>query len=125
MTPLERAEAEYAYAVRFPCESTWKTAANALYKVRRKVKAAPRGKGRYPCAVVEATFANGRVISMSCWSPGGKPLDWAHASRVCISAYRFKYGERGERLPLDAVLAIVSMRDKTTGETWAPPPCAG
>ena len=130
MTPLEKAEAAWAIATATPSATAWETAARALYKVRRRAKVVrSKGKGRYPCPVAEATFANGRRISMSFWSQHGKPLDWDRAVRVCVSGYRCLHrpkpdgpqrGWKLSRLPLSAVPAIVSMRDKTTGETWEP-----
>lgn len=102
-TPLETAEAAYAAAERMLTTDAWKRAARALYKVRRKARIAPRGKGRgrYPPAVAEATFADGKIISMTFWSQAGKPLDWARAIRVCTSAYRLEHGLPYRRFPLE------------------------
>lgn len=138
MSPLDKAEAAYNQATQAPAEETWKQAAVLLFKVRRKPrKVSTRGKGRYPAPVAVTTFSDGRLVTMSFFSPKGKPLDWDRAARVTISGYRLLYGEpyernhgdtgydesarrMRERVPLALVPSIVQIYEKTTGETWIP-----
>ncbi|MCH8113238.1 MAG: hypothetical protein IH905_15020 [Proteobacteria bacterium] len=141
-TPLERAESAYEQA---KLTGDWQTAAELLFKVRKKPRKVGlrKGKCRYPFPIGVATFADGRVATMGFFTPEGKPIDWARAARNCEAAYRnWSASEtmKAARLPTEryycyrptgyreaftaahkavAVPPIVALYEETTGEVCA------
>ena len=129
LTPLERAEAAYEQA---KLTGDWQTAAELLFKVRKKARKVSlrKAKPRYPFTIGVATFADGRVATMGFFSPEGKPIDWARAARNCEAAYRhwratelmkgrtlLNYREAfARRYHAVTVPPIVALYEETTGE---------
>ncbi len=131
-TPLERAESAYEQA---KLTGDWQTAAELLFKVRKKARKTTlrKAKPRYPFTIAVATFADDRVATMGFFSPEGKPIDWARAARNCEAAYRhwratellkgrtlLNYREAfARRYHAATVPPIVALYEETTGEVCA------
>ena len=131
-TPLERAELAFEQARH---TGDWQTAAELLFKVRKKARKTTlrKAKPRYLFTIAVATFADGRVATMGFFTPEGKPLDWARAARNCEAAYRHwratelmkdrtrqNYREAfARRYNAATVPPIVALYEETTGEVCA------
>lgn len=131
-TPLERAESAYEQA---KLTGDWQTAAELLFKVRKKPRkmSLRKGKCRYPFPIAVATFADGIVTAMGFFTPEGKPIDWPRAARNSEAAYRhwratdlmkgrtlLDYREAfARRYRAVTVPPIVALYEETTGEVCA------
>ncbi len=114
----------------------WKTAALALYEIRRKPRkpnvskvgasmfptpwSLPKKhamawyhrKATCPSPLAEVRYRDGKRVCMSFWSQSGKVLDWDRAARLCNRVYGLRFGKSPP--------AIIFMRERKSGQTFVP-----